>query len=177
MTRRFAAKMWSVLRNRKGFTLTEVATVLVIATIIGAGVYSAYGKVSGTNWAQATATNFGVVYGQLSQAKADKNGTFPAAASAAAITTAGTTTTSGAVTNYVGTATTSPDIQNWTYLCTAAGSTMVIAITDPSTPSAQAQGALVSKINSMFGGSVTAAITSATVVTVTTTGIAGSTCS
>jgi prepilin-type N-terminal cleavage/methylation domain-containing protein len=160
-----------VLRNQKGFSLAEFAIVMALVAVVSGVVWAGYSKVSSTNWAQTTADRFATVKAQLDLCRNDRNGTYPAAATAGAIVTAATTTTSGEVSSYVGS--TSTDIKNWTYQCVSPGTSMIVTIVDAATPSADAQSVLINKINNAYpqaGQSVTATPGTATTVVVTFSG-------
>jgi len=160
-------------RNQKGFTLIEMGLVIAVVSIIVIGLYSYYtNRIQPGAWASAKLDTFNSVVSTLNTCKNDRGGTYPAAAAAGAITTAATTTSAGAVSSYVGSAST--DISNWTYQCVAAGTTMKIAIVDTATPSTDAQTVLINKITNAIGAAATGTATNATTTTIT---ISGTTCS
>ncbi len=160
--------------SQKGFTLIEIGLVLSIFAIAIIALYGLYAnRTKPQSWAQAKLDTFNGVMSSLNICQGDRGGTYPAAAAAGVITTAATTSPAGAVSAYVGSAST--DINTWTYQCVAAGTTMKIAIVDTATPSTDAQTMLCNKITNAYGAAVVTACTpTANTTTVT---ISGTTCS
>ncbi|HXW69725.1 MAG TPA: prepilin-type N-terminal cleavage/methylation domain-containing protein [Dissulfurispiraceae bacterium] len=165
--------MLTVFRNRKGYSLIEISLVLALIAVLVGGAFLLYNnRVAPATWSSSKYDTFNGVFAALNTCKNDRGGTYPAAAAAGSITAADTTTVPGALSPYVGSA--SADISTWTYKCLSAGTSALIAIVDSGTPSADAQGMLVNKINNSGNGALNAAISSGSVVTVT---ITGTTCS
>ncbi len=165
--------MCTVFRNRKGYSLIEISLVLALIAVLAGGVFLLYNnRVAPATWSSSKYDTFNGVLAALNTCKSDRGGTYPAAASAGSITEASTTTVSGALSPYVGSA--SADISTWTYKCVSSGTSAFIAIVDSGTPNADAQGMLVNKVSNSGNSALSAVITNGTTVTVT---ISGTSCS
>ncbi len=168
-----AGVVFTVLRNRKGYSLIEISLVLALIAVLGGGVFILYNnRVAPATWSSSQYNTFNSVVAALNTSKNDRGGTYPAAASAGSITSGATTGAANALAPYVGS--NSADISKWTYTCVSPNSTAVIAIVDSATPNSDAQGMLVNKINNAGNSALSAVITNTTTVTVT---ISGTTCS
>ncbi len=165
----------STFWGEKGYSLIEISLVLALIAVLGGGVFLLYNnRVAPATWSSSQFNTFNGVLAALNTCKNDRGGTYPAAASEGSIIAPGTTTTSGALSPYVGS--NSADISKWTYQCVSPGTSASIAIVDSGTPNADAQGMLVNKINNSGNGALNATITGTTGTIVTVT-ITGTTCS
>ena len=110
--------------GEKGYSLIEISLVLALIAVLGGGVFLLYNnRVAPATWSSSQYNTFNSVLAALNTCKNDRGGTYPAAASAGSITAAGTTTTSGALSPYVGS--NSTDISTWTYQCVSGGTSAI----------------------------------------------------
>lgn len=121
---------------RKGFTLTELAFVLVIGGIIIGIALLAFSKMYSPTVANSEYSRAMQVIGAVERASSDAGGAYPAAAAGSAVPSV------VAVSNQMGGNT--ADVAGWQYGCPAAGTTATI--TTGSLSSATVASILASKI-------------------------------
>lgn len=144
---------------RKGFTMTELAFVLVIAGLVITVGLMAFNKMYSPTVANNEYSKAMQVIGAVERAAGDAGGSYPAAAAATAVSA------TAAVSNQMGGNV--ADLTGWRYGCPAAGTTATITSTTLS--SSVVASLLATKIN---GSSPNwAASASGSVVTVTKSNI------